>query len=178
MKTTSLAVMRLQPLHRGHCRLINRMIQDFEVVIVGIGSADKSRTSHNPFTIEERIEMVRNVFGKRVKIVPLEDIGLVDITDEWCDYVLHKIESVGLPRPTDYFCGSKADSLWYKYHFDGDHIHIRDRSSHNVPPATEIRTAIQLRDDSWKEFVPVLNHEIVEQNYPEKYRIVKNTFEV
>lgn len=147
------------------------MIEDCNNVIIGIGSADKSRTSHNPYTIEQRIQMVRNVFGKRVKVLPLEDIGLVTITDEWLNYILTKIEKLGMPEPTDYYSGSEFDAAWYAHYFKGKYMHIIDRDGNPVPPATELRTSLQLRNNMWKECVPRVNWELVEENYPNDFRV-------
>lgn len=194
MSNVGLAVMRLQPLHSGHLRIINRMIANCDTVIIGIGSSDKSFTAHNPYTIEDRMEMLRNVYGNRIKIIPLKDLGLTEVTREWADFVISKIKKVDMPAPTEYWTGSEADAVFYQEHFytqkmireaPGDPIpyprrsgfigplHIVDRGSNPVPPATEMRTFLQLHDDSWKQWVPAVNWDIVENNYPDEYRTKK-----
>lgn len=209
-KRTAMAVMRTQPLHRGHTRILQRMIEDFDSAILVQGSADKSGTQGNPWTIEQRMEMVRNVFHKRVRVVPMADLGTTEGTGDWCEHVLKKIEDVGLPEPTDYFTGSLADAMWYKGHFwDGpvDHpiiflkgnrkywladdgwdademtedqllehatlcrLHIVERSASLIPSATELRTYLSARDDGWKQWVPAVNHELVDRTYPDAFRV-------
>lgn len=181
-----LMVARLQPLHRGHTHIINTMIETHRPVILGLGSAQKSREPHDPWTVEERMQMIRNVYGDRIKIVPLKDLGLVDVTDEWVDYVLDKIAKLGLPEPTDYWGGSKFDSLWYSSRFaetNSDNpkylakngqvrkLHILERDKNIFPAATELRTAMALEDDSWMEWVPTVNHRLIEETYPEEFKI-------
>ncbi len=117
MKRIALAVMRIQPLHAGHCRIIDKMIRDYETVILCIGSAQKSREERNPWTFEERKQMVRNVYGDRIKIVQLNDLGVTEGSDDWADYVIDKITKIGMPEPTDYFTGSAADGRWYAGRF-------------------------------------------------------------
>jgi len=168
----ALAVMRLEPLHRGHCSVINTMIQECETVIVCIGSAQEKRTNLNPYTVEERMEMLRNVYGDRIKIIPLKDIGAAN-QKQWVDYICKKIEKLGMAEPTDYYTGSIQDSKWYEQHFTGNDrkLHILGRDSNVYPPATEIRGYLELRDNGWKEWVPRVNHIIVEDNYPEELKI-------
>lgn len=188
-----LAVMRTQPLHRGHTRIINTMIQDHRTVIVALGSSNKSGERHDPWTIEDRMTMLHNVYGRRIRIVPLNDIGSEQGSTDWCDYVLQKIADVGLPEATDYYTGSHADATWYKLRFlDEDQttyptepaagyytpsrilrrLHILDRTASAVPSATEIRTFLETRSHEWKKWVPAVNHQIVEETYPERFRIL------
>lgn len=196
VKRTALAIMRTQPLHEGHVRIVRKMTSDYETVIVGLGSADKSRVPANPFTIDERIQMWDNVFANRVRLVPLKDLGATSHTSEWCDYVLKKIKGLGLPAPTDYFTGSMADAVWYRNRFfnaavgspthdcdptefianympDGvfRQLHVVERNGSYIPSATELRTFLQTRTDGWKPFVPAVNHELVESCYPEEFKV-------
>lgn len=190
---TALAVMRTQPLHKGHCWIIGEMIQQADTVIVGLGSADKAASRSNPFTVDLRIEQIKNVFGKRVKCIPFNDLGATPDKSDWIDYVLQKIGALGLPHPTDYYTGSKADAIWYSQRFFNPTmasddmkldqrfydptetqlrlLHIMDRDSNTFPSATELRAFIELRSDEWKQYVPAVNHELIEENYPTKFLV-------
>ena len=203
-KRVGLIVGRFQPLHEGHCRIINTMIQSCETAIVCLGSAQKSRELDNPWTVEERMTMLRNVYGAysnkgeylgcRIKIVPLVDLGASSARpEEWTDYVFEKLDKLDLPNPTDYFTGSVADGFWYKHCFRGDksgvfnrtpemerfktpegkirNLHIIDRNVNPVPPATDIRMYLSLRTDDWKQWVPAVNHNLVEDTFPEEFKI-------
>lgn len=173
-----LSVMRLSPLHGGHCSVINTMIQECETAIVCIGSSQEKRTNHNPYTVEERMEMLRNVYGDRIKIIPLKDIGAAN-PQQWVDYIFDKITKLGMAEPTDYYTGSVQDSIWYENHFyhknphggDGRLLHILGRDKNVYPPATEIRGYLELRDNGWKQWIPRVNHIIVGDNYPEELKI-------
>lgn len=116
-----LMVGRFQPLHRGHTKSINVMIQDCETAIVCLGSAQKKRERHDPWSVEERMLMLKNVYGDRIKIVPLNDIGAVG-PEQWVDYIFDKLDKLGMKEPTDYYTGSGFDASWYKNHFWSDAI--------------------------------------------------------
>lgn len=116
-----LMVGRLQPLHRAHTKLINIMIQDCETAIVCLGSAQKKREKHDPWTVEERMQMLKNVYADRIKIVPLNDIGAAS-PDQWVSYIFDKLDKLGMKEPTDYYSGSDFDASWYKEHFWSDTI--------------------------------------------------------
>lgn len=114
-----LMVARLQPLHRGHTKIINKMIEECQTAIVCLGSAQKSHEKHDPWTVEERMEMLRNVYADRIKIVPLVDLGATT-PHQWVDYIIEKVSKLGLKTPTDYYTGSDADAIWYRDHFAAD----------------------------------------------------------
>ena len=130
-----LIVGRFQPLHRAHTKLVNIMIQDCETAIVCLGSAQKKREKHDPWTVEERMQMLKNVYADRIKIVPLNDIGAVG-PDQWVSYIFNKLDKLGMKEPTDYYSGSDFDASWYKEHFWSDTISselvIRHSVSHGL----------------------------------------------
>lgn len=116
-KRVGLANMRTQPMHLGHTGILNTMIANCETAILGLGSAQKVPDEHDPWPIENRIQQARNVYGDRIKIVPLHDLGTTVGTNDWIDYVIDKVIKLGLPEPTDYYTGSEADAIWYRERF-------------------------------------------------------------
>src|SRR4051812_43814820 len=51
-------IARIQPLHNGHVHIINRALAVAAKVIVLVGSANVARCPRNPFTYDERREMI------------------------------------------------------------------------------------------------------------------------
>ena len=188
-------VFRIQPLHLGHTFTMNIMNQDFDMWSVGLGSTGRHSEPANPWPQVLRQEMLRNVYGNRVRIVPLQDIGAEQGANTWCEYVLDKAVKMKLPEITDYFTGSHADAMWYKGMFwVGDpndkilatkayeakyftstgvlrRLHIIDRSNNVFPSATEIRTYLATRSEEWRQWVPGVNHELIETTYPEAFKV-------
>ena len=181
-----LVVGRFQPLHLGHCATIHKMIQECQTAIVCVGSSQLSKEKNNPYTVEERMNMLRNVYGERIKIIPLADISAAT-QRQWVDYICDKVSKLGLERPTDYYTGSQADAEWYKHFFfnpkvsaftvdtideyKGRKLHIIDREKNVYPSGTELRLFLETRNTGWKKWVPAVNHNLVESSHPEILKV-------
>jgi nicotinamide-nucleotide adenylyltransferase len=69
---------RFQPYHDGHHAMVERIAEEVDELVLGIGSADDSHTVHDPFTAGERIMMLTKAvaeFDLTTYVVPLEDIN-------------------------------------------------------------------------------------------------------
>lgn len=103
--STGFIVGRFQMFHKGHMSLIDLCRQNAKNVIVLVGSSDKERTKDNPFSFQERKQMIQYVY-KDVTILPLPDIGVGDVP-LWGDYLFRTIrEKVG-SDPDVYVCGKE-----------------------------------------------------------------------
>ena len=69
---------RFQPFHKGHQDVIYQMAKDPEIneLIIGIGSSQYDHYFGNPFTWEERAEMIKTslLIAKPYQIIPIPDI--------------------------------------------------------------------------------------------------------
>lgn len=94
MKPFELGVMvgRFQTFHLGHEYMIEKAVAVCERVGIFVGSSQESGTAKNPYTYEQREQMLRAVFGDRIEIFPLPDIG-VGNNSKWGDYVLENVRS-------------------------------------------------------------------------------------
>jgi bifunctional NMN adenylyltransferase/nudix hydrolase len=65
---------RFQPFHMGHKAIIEAAVKQAKEVIIVVGSSFASRNIRNPFTFEERRQMIKSVFpDNNVKVVPVSD---------------------------------------------------------------------------------------------------------
>jgi bifunctional NMN adenylyltransferase/nudix hydrolase len=68
---------RFQPFHVGHLEVIKQGLEQANHVVVLVGSATSPRCHRNPFTFDERRDMIMSSIDsdcrKRVRVVPLED---------------------------------------------------------------------------------------------------------
>jgi len=68
---------RFQPFHNGHLNMVEQIADDVDELVLGIGSADDSHTTRNPFTAGERIMMItKSLVGYDLVTyaVPIEDL--------------------------------------------------------------------------------------------------------
>jgi nicotinamide-nucleotide adenylyltransferase len=152
MNKIGLYIGRFQPFHRGHEKIINKMLKECYLVIVGIGSAQEFNTERNPFTFEERREFITRCFyQKNIVIVPIPDIN-TEIKNEWVTHVLQIIENTNLPVPTDYYAACEANFSWWEN--SSLRLNIEDRFDDSIN-ATAIRHAL-LYDEPFMDKVPYL----------------------
>ena len=70
---------RFQPFHNGHLSVIQRICEQADELIIGIGSAQRSHTIVDPFTAGERVLMITRVLAtQKIKkmwyVIPIEDV--------------------------------------------------------------------------------------------------------
>lgn len=82
---------RFQPLHSGHEQIIDLGLEVCDKFVVLVGSSQKSRTPDNPFTFEERKEMFETIYGDKVIVLPIVDIG-IGYVPEWGNYLVNTIK--------------------------------------------------------------------------------------
>ena len=82
---------RFQTLHSGHEQMIHTALSLCSRVGIFVGSAQESGTVQNPFPYETRKQLLQLLFGNRVQIFPLPDIG-VGNNGTWGEYVLENVK--------------------------------------------------------------------------------------
>ena len=92
---------RFQPFHLGHKHNIRLALDTAERVIVLVGSPNVARSIRNPFTLEERSEMIRGVFPKEAKkgrliIAPVDDYAYNETA--WVTAVQREVNRVVLEQ--------------------------------------------------------------------------------
>ncbi len=76
-KPYALFIGRWQPFHNGHKYIIDKMIAKDKEVCIAI--RDTKISDANPFTVSQREEMIRRIYGEKVKIITIPDIESVNI---------------------------------------------------------------------------------------------------
>ena len=72
---------RFQPIHLGHISAIKQALKEVDFLIIGIGSAQLDHQEKNPFTTEERAEMIKLALSEneiqknQYQIIPIPDIN-------------------------------------------------------------------------------------------------------
>ena len=63
----SIFIGRFQPVHKAHLDIIEKALEISEIVVISVGSANKPRSMKNPFTSDERVQMMRNAIRDRFR---------------------------------------------------------------------------------------------------------------
>jgi len=141
---TALFLGRFQPFHRGHLEDVKRASGENDKVIIVIGSAQHSNTKENPFSAEERKEMIE-ITLKANNITNYEIIAVDDINsdDEYVGHVekfIPKCQSVYTHNTlTKKLFGKRYRIVWVEL--------FRNINS------TDIRERI-IKNKEWQDLVP------------------------
>lgn len=165
-----LAVMRCQPFHIGHKRLIDRMLSECEMVTIVLGSIQESGTETNPFSFFERKQMIKDTykFADRSPIVT----GLCDLGDppNWARFVLDYMKDFSVVGVDAYYAGSKSDlSCWESKYGIETILMPRNNEDYPYSSGTMIRNMIMNQDVRWRLYVPEPAQTIVKRLF-EKHR--------
>ena len=160
-----LAVMRCQPYHLGHERLIEKMIGECEDCIVVLGTIQEWRTKKNPLTFEERKKLILNTHP-RLRVLGIPDLGHPEL---WGEYVLKLVEEYFIknnekPKKADtYYVGSQYDAQWLEGHIG--HIVNINRNDAHYPfiSGSMLRDMLTFKDDRWKDYINPKNRKLVKE---------------
>lgn len=79
---------RFQPFHNGHAYLVEQALARFEKVTIAVGSAQDEWTVDNPFSFEERKDMIQKWIDERGHKDKVDIVGIEDINDppNWVEH--------------------------------------------------------------------------------------------
>jgi nicotinamide-nucleotide adenylyltransferase len=142
-----LLIGRFQPFHKGHLSAISFGLSKVENLWIGIGSSNKSNEKKNPFTADERKEMIVSSLDKetlkKIKIFYVPDIG---DHEKWTYHVDSIVPQYGVVFSNDDF----TISLYKKRGMDVIEVPLLQR---DMISGTKIRELISKGQD-WSSLVP------------------------
>lgn len=113
---TVVYILRAQPLHKGHIETIKKAGELGDNVVLVVGSAYRPRDYKNPFTYEERKDMINNAIqeyemnsktGAKFWVQPIRDT-LYDDT-AWVANVQNVVYKIAAPKETIAIIGHEKD---------------------------------------------------------------------
>lgn len=105
---------RFQPFHKGHLLALKKMHSKNETVLIGIGSSNKSNTFKNPFTFEERKQMIQAVLETEqlhCDIYPIPDTETHNLWIQQLLDTLPKFDKIYTNNPVTQDCFASAGIL-------------------------------------------------------------------
>jgi nicotinamide-nucleotide adenylyltransferase len=141
---------RFQPLHYGHLYVIKKILEQVEIIKIGIGSSQLSNKFNDPFSGNERklfIEAAlkkRNISPKRYKIYEIPDIFNAKL---WVNHVVSVVGDFEILF---------SNSDWVRSLFTSNGFKVGNKITifKNKFNGSKIRTLIREDDDRWKVLVP------------------------
>lgn len=147
---------RFQPFHNGHLAAVKQILAENKNVLIIIGSAEKTKSSENPYSFYERKNFIKTVLkAENVSEDAYLIVGLDDIGDDsrWVDYL---IESV--PKFKKMYTGSQSTRILFELN---GKLPVADIVMLNGVSGTLVREKLK-KFDSIEEFVhPALQKMIV-----------------
>jgi len=142
-----LLIGRFQPFHLGHLDAIIFGLSKVENLWIGIGSSNKSHEMKNPFTADERKEMILSSLdsklANRIKIYYIPD---VDDHEKWTYSIDSIVPSYDIVFSNDKF----TQSLYQKRKKQVISVPLKNRESLS---GTLIRSKIA-NNQNWEESIP------------------------
>lgn len=94
---------RFQPFHKGHLETVKKMLQLCETIIISVGSHNRPKTIKNPWSSDERIEMIKTALIEECNPEAINNKG-------WTDYPAKTIlDRVRFQQVRDYMYN---DTKW------------------------------------------------------------------
>jgi nicotinamide-nucleotide adenylyltransferase len=146
---TGLFIGRFQPFHNGHMHAIRDAGSLCNELVVGVGSAQKSRTTDNPLPASVRIRIIKSALKEsaaiKAKIMFLEIPDFHD-NERWFAYIRKKV-----PKLDVVFSGNPI----VKTIFRGHDIQVIAPKWYNRADlsGTKVRAVIR-RSGKWERMVP------------------------
>ena len=109
MEKKVLAIGRWMPIHLGHKEFLVNLANNYDKLVIGIGSCYENGTPRNCIPAVIREKLLRKIF--KTEGIPDEKIEIVQIKDsdtfeEWIDDVIKVCKSNNI---TNYCTGNKED---------------------------------------------------------------------
>ena len=142
-----LLIGRFQPFHLGHLDAVLFALSRVENLWIGIGSSNKHNEKRNPFTADERREMiVSSIEPSIIDRINIFNIPDVDNHEKWTFEIDQIVPKYGAVFTNDEF----TKTLFEKRKIDVIPVVLKDREKFS---GTNIRDLIT-DDKNWQDLVP------------------------
>ena len=142
-----LLIGRFQPFHLGHLDAVLFGLSRTENLFVGIGSSNKSNERRNPFSAEERTEMIiSSIESSMIDRIKIFDIPDVDNHEKWTFEIDQIVPKYDVVFTNDEF----TKTLFEKHKIDVIPVVLKDREKFS---GTNIRELIA-DNKNWQDLVP------------------------
>lgn len=159
---------RFQTFHKGHEKLIDTGLMLCDRLLILIGSAQECGTERNPFNINTRTKMLREIYGDspNIMIYGLSDMtNENDICPEWGRYLLGNVDRYIYKNPEVMIYGNdESRSAWFnKADLKNTTELIINRSELPISATLLRQLMIEDRRKEWMELVNPKLHKMYDE---------------
>lgn len=152
----ALFIGRFQPFHKGHLKVIKYILKRYDNIIIGIGSSQYKNTKENPFSFNERKEMIE----KTLENNDIENYKIIDIPDihnppKWVEHVLSIYSDFDVVATNNSFTKKLFEKKGYK-------VIETPLFNEKKFSGKEIRKKIK-KDDQWEKLIPNSTIDIIKK---------------
>ena len=137
---------RFQPFHLGHLNVVQEVMKEGLLPVIGIGSSEEGNTLNNPFTSQERIAMIKLILDKLSTEYEIYDIPDINDNDK---YVSH-LETF-IPEFDYIYSGNALVQRLFRE--AGHNVVIPEFVNREDWEGSSIRQAM-MEGDGWEQAVP------------------------
>jgi len=150
----ALFIGRFQPFHKGHLMLLQRISNQYDEIIIGIGSSQYHNTIDNPFSEDERKKMIAKSLDK----IGINNYRIVLIPDihnppKWVSHVLSIVTDFDVVISNNSFTKQLFSEKGYLV--KGTPYFEKERYS-----GEEIRRRM-INNEEWEDLVPEVAAKII-----------------
>lgn len=141
----ALFIGRFQPFHNAHLIDVKKILKECDEIIIAIGSSQEKNTKENPFSYNERKQMIAKAFRKN-KIKNYKICPVPDLYDDmkWINYI-----KKNLPKFDCVYSGNRWTLKCFKKHDSS----IKKMKLVRGISSTIVRDKI-IKNKDWKKLVP------------------------
>ena len=151
-----LLIGRFQPFHLGHLDAVLFGLSRAENLTIGIGSSNKSNERKNPFSAEERTEMIiSSIESSMIDRIKIFDIPDVDNHEKWTFEIDQIVPKYDVVFSNDEF----TKTLFGKRGIDVITVTLKEREKFS---GTNIRQLIT-DNENWHDLVPKGTQSVLEK---------------
>ena len=143
----ALVIGRFQPFHNGHLQLITKLSKTYKTIIIGIGSSQYSHTTENPFSYEERSQMItKTLQHNNITNFTIHPIPDLHDPPHWVKHVTSLTPTFDVVITNNNF----TEQLFKEKNYTVKHTSLYNRDEYS---GKEIRHRIKEKNP-WKQLVP------------------------
>jgi len=109
---------RFQHIHKGHQKIIDQMLKECEKSVLLIGNSQALRTEKDPFTVLERIDLIKRIYGNKKNLIVgfFPDLPYIPKTrkeyEKWGAWILGFCNYYAGTWPNVVYCGNDTKIEW------------------------------------------------------------------